>query len=285
MKNINLLPRKTFLELYHVSLIIVVGAFSFLLTYSLLFYASSLAEDTLDKQAEIQQIERRISIHQEQIISDELTDTYNDAQQTLQSLLQNRKDWMTPLTYLLGYLPKTSIITTMGASNKGDLGAEIEFQSIEDYLAYMKKIQSVPIFENIIVKEFKFVPYVKKETNEEPTGEEEETKTPPILPDEAADLYNQLIEALANQYTDDANSDDSILDWDSSFFDSNNPFSTQEIVGGAETGEAFPREKTIDEVDEVEEEEPAKGDYYYANIELKVLFNHSGEEVSKDGRE
>lgn len=274
MRTINLLPRKPFLEKHIAALLVMVGAFTMLLIFLQLFLKLGLDSDAKTLSSRIQVLDSQISAYQQLLVPDNLSQIYDQVQEELHELLQAHKEWMIPIAYTLGYLPDHAVMTTMGASQAGNIGIEMEFQRLEDYLAYIQHLQSVPIFRDVIVKELSYVPAQKPASVTEPQKDDEEKEEDriPLWPDEEIRLRQNLLDVLdkkANMIGMDRNND-SILSWDSPFLDPNNPFTIDDLLSSA--NRVIPREETASEKEEEKEvENQGKAAFYYAKIEWKVM--------------
>jgi len=273
MRNINLLPKKTHLEQNYIAIVILISALAISFVFLQVIYQSHLVNQTVKTSQEIQFIESRVQVLQEQKVPDQATQQYELVYKKLEELLHVRKDWMTSFAFTLGYLPPTAVVTTMGASNKGDFGIELEFDTFDQYISFVKHIQSIPFITNLTIKELSYIPEKPVESNseqEQGTKPDELSEHPPLLPDEQDVIRELLLDALNQANVGGSIQSNSIMDEDSKFLDSSNPYTIDEILKAY--GQTFAPANPVRDDSETEEVVP-KSNYYYANIEFKVLFD------------
>lgn len=144
MRDINLLPRKTFLEKY--VLIVVVGVFAIgalllLLQYN---YFSGYTLEREQAEQQLRETELQIAQAAQKLRPDPNIVQYENVRREIDRLKEQRTDWLTDLTYVLGYLPETTQIYTMSVGGSGLLSMDLEFSNIDLLLSYLTELQAEP---------------------------------------------------------------------------------------------------------------------------------------------
>lgn len=165
MRDINLYPRKSFLEQYRKVVLFAIIAFGLLLLLFQFMISTGIVDESASAVRERLRTVELVEKIREQKKVDLRTTMYNSLLSQVESLKSSRNDWLTDLTYVLGYLPEGAVITSMNVSDAATLTTELKFAYEWDAVQYLARIQAEPRFRALEVTEFKKERTESAETN------------------------------------------------------------------------------------------------------------------------
>lgn len=191
MRDINLYPRKPFLERYRNMTLLAIIALGLLLVLIQFLIDAGFEDERASAESGWARTESLTEAIQRKKTLDSRTVIYNHLKNQAEQLKANRSDWLTDMTYVLGYLPQGAAVTRMNVSDDAKLDAELRFVTAEDALGYLMRLQSEPRYRELMVMEFKKVE--EEQTVEDSTPVSDENVA------SQADDANADVPALADE--------------------------------------------------------------------------------------
>ena len=153
MRDINLLPRKDRLRQYFVLLLVVILFFCALAIAVQSYYKYDINRETDKLGAELAFVEAQIESQRQKFIPDERTVEYNRVSAEVERMEEFRRQWLSHLVYILGYLPDEAMVAQMGVDNNALLTAEIHFATVQQLLRFLERLQAEPQFQSLKVEQ------------------------------------------------------------------------------------------------------------------------------------
>lgn len=154
MREINLLPRKSFLAKYIVPLhaaLLAVGLLIVLLQFTV---ASNYVDSGRSAERQKEEADKRIAQLGQKSVPNERTLAYNIAKAHLDKLKLARPDWLKDLAYIVGYLPTGTDLVSMSVSGEALFLAELHFEDVPQLISYLQRLYAEPRFSTLRVLEF-----------------------------------------------------------------------------------------------------------------------------------
>ncbi|KIL36153.1 hypothetical protein SD71_09340 [Cohnella kolymensis] len=153
MRDINLLPHKSFAERNLILLFLCILAAGFLLFYVQFHYANEFIASGNTAGQEKTRVEEHIRQLSDKKVPDQRTQQYRDVRLAVDQLKLRRTDWLSDITYIVGFLPRNAVIISMNADSSGLLKAEIHFQTMPAVLTYLSQLELESGYESLKVTE------------------------------------------------------------------------------------------------------------------------------------
>ncbi|MFD0671636.1 hypothetical protein [Cohnella sp. GCM10027633] len=197
MRDINLFPRKPFFEQYRTVALLAIAAVGSLLLIAQYLVATDYRDDAASAERERQRTEQEIAALTARLAPDERTVMYERLLAATETLKASRNDWLSDMTYVLGYMPDGAVMTRINVGNNDRLDLEMKFASETDVVQYLVDMQSERRFRGLRVIEFK---KVEEETDAGATETEASAETIASAGEEALPDIDEIpIEAPAEE--------------------------------------------------------------------------------------
>jgi Tfp pilus assembly protein PilN len=147
MKNINLLPKKTFMEQYFILFLILL----ILMISTASYYHYELTRQQMVKLDEKREaktaIEQQIQKLSNDLQIDQMTTDYLNYKDRITAVKDSRTDWVPVFETLTTQLKSPSTITSMEFNDKEVLTVEFIFVEYEKLVEYLVLLEKSPLFE------------------------------------------------------------------------------------------------------------------------------------------
>jgi hypothetical protein len=153
MRDINLLPRKSFAERNLILIFLCILAAGFSLFYVQFHYANEFITSGDTAGQEKTRVEEHIRQLSDKKVPDQRTQQYRDVRHAVDQLKLRRTDWLSDITYILGFLPNNAVIKSMNADSSAVVKAEIHFQTMPAVLNYLSQLELESGYELLKVTE------------------------------------------------------------------------------------------------------------------------------------
>jgi hypothetical protein len=234
MRNINLLPRKPFIEkniIQILAAVVLVGMILGVVQISISSYWDS--QKSSDKQ-EMRKLTEEIEVMRINKVPDGRTTEYQHVMEEVMKLKLGQKEWLTDVTYIVGWLPKDTILIQMGIDGEGLFSSEMHFSSLPDMLLYIQKLQAEPGYESlkitgltrvVTVEDSEVSDSTSSAAPARPAAEEVEVveETQPSSPD---DLNSRLKELLGDNEVSSGMNEDELSYW----LGEDSPFTKEQLL-------------------------------------------------------
>lgn len=153
MRNMNLLPKKSFLEKNLVQLLAAIVSVGVLLLVAQYSITANWKNQMVNHEQEKRRLTEQVESIRVKKAPDEQMTEYLYVTSELEKLKLEHTEWLVDITYIIGLLPKGTILKNMGIDEKGLFNSEFHFTSVESLLLYLQKLQAEPGYESLLVKE------------------------------------------------------------------------------------------------------------------------------------
>jgi len=209
MRDINLLPRKTFIERSFRPLLAAIIFLTLGTGAAILYVYGTYDSDLQSLKAEISRMESLREELTEMRRPDPAFGHYQDYRILVESLEASRRDWLPLLSDVTGLMPAASRVLSMSASQDGTLSMSMEFSRWEDIADYLIRLRASNLVDSV---EIQNVSQVETEIRNETAQDAGWSDLPAATPwdwrpedDRGVDVYvrnealEELLEALARK--------------------------------------------------------------------------------------
>ncbi|MDF2960942.1 MAG: hypothetical protein K0S39_2677 [Paenibacillus sp.] len=151
MRNINLLPRKPYVEKAFIPLLVLTVSIFLLMTVLLVFSVYSSDTTTNKKTAQIAEMQQRIQRLNAVRQVDQTTLDYTKFNEELRKVKETRRYWVPVFELLSNNVPPTARIVNMGVEEQEKMSLNMEFADLTQIANFMTLLQKASLFDNVTV--------------------------------------------------------------------------------------------------------------------------------------
>lgn len=149
MKDINLLPRKPFLESAFRPLLALIVLMMLAISGIVIYFHKNYDSDLHTLKDEISRMESEYSELSEARRPDPMLSDYQAYRDTVAALDASRRDWLKLLTEVTGLMPARSRALSISANEQGTMHLSMEFSRWEDIAIYMSRLRGSEQLESV----------------------------------------------------------------------------------------------------------------------------------------
>lgn len=298
MRDINLFPRKPFAQRNLIFLFLCIAAVGVLFFLIQFHYSNQYIDSGVSAELDKNRVEEKIRQINDKRVPDERTLQFQNIRREVDQLKLRRTDWLSDITYILGFLPNEAVVKNMNVDSAALLKMELHFKTIPALLTYLTRLESEPSYAALNVTEL-----TKVSPEPEQTSQAEESLSFPFPPslygsssDEQQQDTNEASSQLESLLRGSEQSTGDVSEEISTWLQEDSPFTLDEILNGMSgTGTVVPEtptDATVETQTAAEQEEvnaqsvdlPDAGakdsetEYYRLLIEIQL---HSSKKGSK----
>jgi Tfp pilus assembly protein PilN len=152
LRDINLLPRKSYVEKSFIPLLLLSVSISLLTSVLLIFTVHRTDVTMIQKADQISLINERVRELNQLGQIDQTTNDYNAFNDELRKVKENRRYWMPVFDLLSSNVPPTARIVMMAAKEDRNMSLNMEFADLQQVADFVANLQKSSVFDDVWVQ-------------------------------------------------------------------------------------------------------------------------------------
>lgn len=153
MKNINLLPKEPWVQLYYTPLLIGILSVSLSAAIGFTYLGIQIQSKIERNQSDLNDVKSRIIALNKEREIDPLTKEFTAFNDQLKAVKNARRDWPDVMKALTAAMPNASRMNSVQTAKDAALALQMDFSSLEEVTAYIVNVQALSFVEKVAVKQ------------------------------------------------------------------------------------------------------------------------------------